>query len=92
MADPAFGDRPRKLRLEPWCPAGVADFIPTYPMRHTPEGNRRAIDAAQLEPRLAPVFVQPVEASLARGLISASGMRMSALVAMKKLLVWDQHH
>jgi hypothetical protein len=35
MADPAFGDRPRKLRLEPWCPTGVADFIPlpyaTYP-------------------------------------------------------------
>ena len=52
--------------------------------------DRRAIDAAQLEPPLAPVFVEPVEASLARGLISTSGMRMSALVAIKKLLVWDQ--
>ena len=38
MANPAFGDRPRKLRLEPWCPTGVADFIPTYPMRNTPGG------------------------------------------------------
>jgi hypothetical protein len=54
--------------------------------------DRRSIDAAQLEPRLAPVFVQPVETSLARGLISASGMRMSALVANEKLLVLDQHN
>jgi hypothetical protein len=36
MADPAFGDRSRKLRLEPWCPTGVADFKPTYPMANTP--------------------------------------------------------
>jgi cation diffusion facilitator CzcD-associated flavoprotein CzcO len=31
MADPAFGDHPRKLPLEPWCPTGVADFIPPTP-------------------------------------------------------------
>jgi hypothetical protein len=36
MADPAFGDRSRKLRLEPWCQTGVADFKPTYPMPNTP--------------------------------------------------------
>ena len=37
MADPAFGDRPRKLRLER---SPSSDFIPTYPMpKYAPEGN-----------------------------------------------------
>jgi hypothetical protein len=38
MADPAFGDHPRKLPLEPWCPTGGRGLFTPYPMRHTPEG------------------------------------------------------
>jgi hypothetical protein len=39
MADPAFGDHPRKLPLEPWCPTGIADFLPRTLCDIPPEGN-----------------------------------------------------